>query len=205
MFNPYRTLKTMQSAAERITTLELEKDQLERRVMGLRRGRERMLCPFTGLRHQGYAEGLAEGIKQGREAAQREELERTTSARVGYGRDPLHEHDFAALELRVLALELAGQLPDDWIRGSRTRGVWAGTGPSLQNLPRRAKHEPEYRYFRSAAGNFRWRFRVGSHMDTLVMVSAGPVAKWEPSVKTVRQVLNDSRFIHLGSEPKWHG
>lgn len=188
-----------------IAELQMDKERLERTVQGQRRTLNRALCPLSGLKQQGYAEGLAEGIKQGREAAERAELARTRSARIGYGRDPLHEHDFAALELRVLALELAGQLPDDWIRGSRTRGVWAGTGPSLQNLPRRAKHEPEYRYFRSAAGNFRWRFRVGSHMDTLVMVSAGPVAKWEPSVKTVRQVLNDSRFIHLGSEPKWHG
>lgn len=177
-------------ADNRVAELQATNERLERTIMGLRRERKLALCPVSGIRQRAYQEGLTEGMRRGHVHC------------IGKSSAP-HQHDFAALEARVLALEIAGQLPVDWLRGTRTRGVWSGNGPSLQNLPRRAKHEPEYRYFRSAAGNFRWRFRVGSHMDTLVMVSAGPVAKWEPSVKTVRQVLNDSRFIHLGSEPKW--
>lgn len=185
-----------------IAELQMDKEHLERIVQGQRRTLKRARCPLSGWKQQGYAEGLAEGIKQGREAAERAELARTRSARIGYGRDPLHEHDFAALELRVLALELAGQLPDGWAYGGRTRGVWSGKSPALQNLP---KHLPVYRYFRSAAGNYRWRFRVGSSLLERAQIQAGPVARWEPSVKTVGQILADDRFIHLGDTPKWHG
>lgn len=186
----------------RIAELENKVVVLESNLSAMERQRSRMLSPLNGLRQQGYNEGLAEGIKQGREMAQQEELARTTVAHIGCGCNPLHEHDFNALELRVLALELAGKLPDGWAYHGRTRGVWSGRAPALQNLP---KHMPVYRYFRSEHGEYRWRFRVGSEVNTKAELNRRDGHGWVESAKTVKQIMGDRRLRNLGNEPAWLG
>lgn len=127
-------------ADNRVAELKMDNERLERSIMGLRRQRDRALCPISGLRQQGYAEGLAEGIQRGRVQARQAQHQ-------NYGTDPLrqHEHNFSELEARVAAdmlarPELYGNVKEEMIaRGyGMSFGRWSARSPQLQNIPRPA-------------------------------------------------------------------
>lgn len=108
----------------KLAEMQMDKERLERTIMGLRRNLDHALCPLSGLKQQGYAAGMAEGIQRGRKQA---ELA---------GHRP-HQHDFAALEARIMACMASGTLSDDWVYRGYSRSQWRSGYASLQNLPRR--------------------------------------------------------------------